>query len=205
MDPAPRSKGLWVPTFVLHIFYYCLLTISAHKGPWTIRECKMDTAQIDSVTSHRHVWIMRFGCSLSHSKHISVTDLLKTWWSKVSFLREDNSCIFFFFYSFGKKTNLSKLGLCNFKCGKSWNWHRADPLPLSLPKKGGGGKGGRWGETDANIVMKLEGSSEMLINFRFPKESCVFLWVSTTVKRHVAKSIKQEKMSFWLTPPSEIS
>lgn len=61
---------------------------AAHKGPWTIHECKMDTAQIDSVTSHRHVWIMRFGFSLSHSKHISVTDLLKTWVSRASFLEK---------------------------------------------------------------------------------------------------------------------
>lgn len=85
--------------FLLRIFHYCLLTISAHQGPWTTRECKMDTAQIDSVTSHRHVWIMRFGCSLSHSKHISVTDLSKIWLGKVSFLREGIS---FFFTFFGK-------------------------------------------------------------------------------------------------------
>ena len=153
--------------FLLRVFHYCLLTISAHQGPWTTRERKMDTAQIDSVTSHRHVWIMRFGCSLSHSKHISVTDLSKIWLGKVSFLREGIS--FFFSLFLAKETNLSKLRLCNLNCGKSWNWHRADQVPLSLPKKKKKEKRGRRGG------IKLEGSSEMLINFEFPKESGVFL------------------------------
>ena len=42
-------------------------------------------------------------------------------------------------------------------------------------------RGGERGENDTNIAIKLEGSSEMLINFRFPKESCLFVWVSVTV------------------------
>ena len=121
--------------FLLCVFHYCLLTISAHQGPWTIHECKMDTAQIDSVTSHRHVWIMRFGCSLSHSKHISVTDLSKIWLGKVSFLREGISFFFFFSLFLAKETNLSKLRLCTLNCGKSWNWHRADQVPLFTKKK----------------------------------------------------------------------
>ena len=39
---------------------------------------------------------------------------------------------------------------------------------------GGGGRRRRGGN-DTNITIKLEGLSEVLINFEFPKESCVFL------------------------------
>lgn len=91
-----RAKDYGPHLFVLQVFYYSLLTISVHKGPWTIHECKMDTAQIDSVTSHRHIWIMRFSCSLSHNKHISVTDLSKTWLGKGSLLRVGISWVFTF-------------------------------------------------------------------------------------------------------------
>lgn len=105
--------------------------------------------------------------------------------------------LFCFFFTFlVKETNLSKLRFCHLKCGKSWNWYRADLVPLSSPIKGGGGEG----ENDTNITTNLEGSSEMLINFKFPKESCVFLWVSTTVKRNIAKSLKQEKNELLINP-----
>lgn len=48
---------------------------------------------------------------------------------------------------------------------------------LSLPKKKKKKKRGRRGRggNDTNITIKLEGLSEVLINFEFPKESCVFL------------------------------
>lgn len=104
--------------FLLRVFHYCLLTISAHQGPWTIHECKTDTAQIDSVTSHRHVWIMRFGCSLSHSEHISVTDLSKIWLGKVSFLREGISFFFFFLTFFGKRNKFEQTQTLYFKLWK---------------------------------------------------------------------------------------
>lgn len=94
--PRVGGKDYGPHPFMFLVFYYHLLTISAHKGPWTIHECKMDTAQIDLVTSHRHVWIMSFSGSLSHGKHISVTDLSKTWLNKVSFLREGINCFFTF-------------------------------------------------------------------------------------------------------------
>lgn len=74
---------------------------------------------------------------------------------------------------------------------------------LSLPKKKKKKKRGRRGRggNDTNITIKLEGLSEVLINFEFPKESCV----STIGRRNTAKSLKQEKVSFSLTPSSEAS
>lgn len=132
-----EAKDYGPRPFLLRVSHYCLLTISAHKGPWTIHECKMDTAQIDSVTSHRHVWIMRFGCSLSHSKHISVTDLLKTWVSRASFL-EKVLALFFFFPFWESNRSEQTNTLRHLKC-VSWIWHTADLLPISQIKKGRGG------------------------------------------------------------------
>lgn len=53
------------------------------------------------------------------------------------------------------------------------------------PKRKRRRKGRRRKKNDANITIKLQGSSEMLIDFKFPKDSCVFgsVWVSRTVRR----------------------
>lgn len=81
---APVTKKLWTPSIFCHAFYYCKLTIFAHKSMQTIPKCKMDTAQIDLVTPHWYVvWIMRFSCSLTHRKHIHITDFLKSWLSMI--------------------------------------------------------------------------------------------------------------------------
>lgn len=46
-------------------------------------------------------------------------------------------------------------------------------------------KSRRGGKNGTNISIKFEGSSEVLVNFKFPKESCAFIWVSMTVKRNI--------------------